>query len=493
MAPRKKTSKPKKGQASDGHEEDISNEGENSEGSEDTGDDGKGTGDKGKNPEKPEDTGEESSPAMQVIVLGPTGGPREDRVTSLLVRSQATEWAPNSVVAVDAGTLLSAIIACLDDCTQTDGVLTAGAFAGLPTPFSSAEANAVHIFRKIIGSVLITHAHLDHVAGLAMNTQLLAVGTEPKAVGALDSVIRALQTHVFNNVIWPNFSNENGGIGCLTYHRLPDGPGGMGMGDDAGYQSVCEGLLTQCFAVSHGKYPVPDTSEGAQSEREQPESDTGSRRSSPPKTSGQTYTTVDSSAFFLRDQKTGTEIIVFGDLEPDEISVCPRNRRVWQVAAPKIISKKLRAIFIECSYVDATPDIKLFGHLCPRHLTTELAVLADCVAKAQDKQLSQAAKRKRDSTGTSKDERSTKKQKGKDGRSSESSRSRHEREQTPKNFPVLEKPLAGLSVYILHVKESLDDGPYPGDIILDELKKLGAEAGLGCEFYLPSRGESIEI
>ncbi|KAL4799053.1 cAMP phosphodiesterases class-II-domain-containing protein [Aspergillus venezuelensis] len=468
--PRKPPANPKEGQAADDHEKDV--------------------GGKGKNPEKPGDTGKKSSPAMQVIVLGPTGGPREDRVTSLLVRSQATEWAPNSVVAVDAGTLLSPIIACLEDCTQTDGVLTTGAFAGLPTPFDSAEANAVHVFRKIIGSVLITHAHLDHVAGLAMNTQLLTDGTEPKAVGALDSVIRALQTHIFNNVIWPNFSNENGGIGCLTYHRLPDGPGIMGMGDDAGYQSVCEGLLTQCFSVSHGKYPVPDTSE---SEREQPESDTGSRRSSPPRTPGQTYTTVDSSAFFLRDQETGTEILVFGDLEPDELSVCPRNRRVWEAAAPKIISKNLRAIFIECSYVDAIPDVKLFGHLCPRHLTTELARLADCVAKEQDKQLSPATKRKRDNPGTSKDERGTKKQKGKDGGSSESSRSRQEREETPVHFPVLEEPLAGLSVYVLHVKENLDDGPYAGDIILDELKKLGAKAKLGCKFYLPYRGESIEI
>ncbi|KAL4970447.1 3',5'-cyclic-nucleotide phosphodiesterase PDE1 [Aspergillus stella-maris] len=493
MPPRKAPANPKKGQASDDHEKDIGDTGENPQGSENTGDHGKGAGDKGKNPERPEDTEEKSSPAMQVIVLGPTGGPREDRVTSLLVRSQATEWAPNSVVAVDAGTLLSPIIACLENCTQTDGVLTTGAFAGLPTPFDSAEANAVHIFRKVIGSVLITHAHLDHVAGLAMNTQLLAVGTEPKAVGALDSVIRALQTHIFNNVIWPNFSNENGGVGCLTYHRLPDGPGNMGMGDDAGYQSVCEGLLTQCFAVSHGKYPVPDTGEGAHSEREQPESDTGSRRSSPPKTPGQTYTTVDSSAFFLRDQETGTEILVFGDVEPDKLSVCPRNRRVWEAAAPKIISKKLRAIFIECSYVDAIPNVKLFGHLCPRHLTTELAVLADCVAKKQDKQLCPATKRKRDSPGISKDERGTKKQKSKDSGSSESSRSRQEREQTPDDFTVLEEPLAGLSVYILHVKENLDDGPYPGDIILDELKKLGAAAKLGCKFYLPYRGESIEI
>ncbi|KAL4941739.1 cAMP phosphodiesterases class-II-domain-containing protein [Aspergillus oleicola] len=450
---------------------------------------GKGScriGDKG---DKHGDTGEKSPPAMQVIVLGPTGGPREDRVTSMLVRSKATEWAPNSVVAVDAGTLLSAIIDTLAKCTKSDGKLTAGAFAGLDVPHQGAEANAVHIFRNIIGSVLITHAHLDHVAGLAMNTQLLTVGTEPKTVAGLESVIWALQTHIFNNVIWPNFSNENGGIGCLTYQRLPDGPGAMGSGEEAGYQRACEGLLTQCFAVSHGKYATPDNSEGVE-----PENETGSRKSSP-RAPGQSYTTVDSSAFFLRDQKTGTEIIIFGDIEPDEVSISPRNRRIWEAAASRFVSKKLRAIFIECSYTDAISDVKLFGHLCPRHLTTELAVLADCVAKAKGMQLSSAAKRKRDSkAGSSADEPSTKTRRGRTGRSSESSRSRHERQESPVGDRfVLENPLAGLSVYILHVKENLDDGPYPGDKILEELKELGASAGLGCDFYMPYRGESIEI
>ncbi|KMU72080.1 hypothetical protein CISG_00389 [Coccidioides immitis RMSCC 3703] len=47
--------------------------------------------------------------AFQVIILGSSGGPCEDDVTGLLVRSTATNWNKNSVVAVDAGILMSGI------------------------------------------------------------------------------------------------------------------------------------------------------------------------------------------------------------------------------------------------------------------------------------------------------------------------------------------------------------------------------------------------
>lgn len=65
---------------------------------------------------------------------------------------------------------------------------------------------------------------------------------------------------------------------------------------------------------------------------------------------------VESSAFFIREQHSGREIIIFGDVEPDSISVEPRNKRVWEAAAPRIASGKLRAIFIECSYTDDVED-----------------------------------------------------------------------------------------------------------------------------------------
>lgn len=107
--------------------------------------------------------------------------------------------------------------------------------------------------------------------------------------------------------------------------------------------------------------------------------------------------TVESSAFFIRDSCSGNEIIVFGDVEPDSISLDPRNARIWDIAAPKIASGSLRAIFIECSYDDTVEDSSLYGHLCPRHLIAELKTLASKVTDARrpTSTTNKAGKRKR--------------------------------------------------------------------------------------------------
>lgn len=189
---------------------------------------------------------------------GPSGGPREDRVTGLLVRSASMKWRPGSVIAVDAGTMLAGIIRelsrYLPGSKDNQGVLTEGPFKGLQLPHETAEANAAHVFREIIGGVLITHPHLDHIAGLAINTPILEAGSGPKSVSALPSVVAAIKNHLFNDVIWPNLSDEDGGAGLLTYQRLVEGGNPrFGSGEGRGYAHACHGLLTKCLSVSHGR------------------------------------------------------------------------------------------------------------------------------------------------------------------------------------------------------------------------------------------------
>ena len=62
---------------------------------------------------------------------------------------------------------------------------------------------------KSIRHVFLTHAHLDHVAGLPMLVD--SVFDEnfdtPLTVYAREETLRAVQEHLFNDVIWPNFSN----------------------------------------------------------------------------------------------------------------------------------------------------------------------------------------------------------------------------------------------------------------------------------------------
>jgi ribonuclease BN (tRNA processing enzyme) len=58
-----------------------------------------------------------------------------------------------------------------------------------------------------IEHVLLTHSHLDHVAALPL--MIDAIGstlTKPVKVYALPGTIAAIKTHIFNNVIWPDFS-----------------------------------------------------------------------------------------------------------------------------------------------------------------------------------------------------------------------------------------------------------------------------------------------
>lgn len=58
-----------------------------------------------------------------------------------------------------------------------------------------------------IDHVLLTHSHLDHIAALPL--MLDSVGGSrhrPVQVHALPATLEALRTHIFNDVIWPDFS-----------------------------------------------------------------------------------------------------------------------------------------------------------------------------------------------------------------------------------------------------------------------------------------------
>lgn len=58
-----------------------------------------------------------------------------------------------------------------------------------------------------IDRVFLTHAHLDHIACLPlMLDSTIGMREKPVEVYALPAVISALKTHLFNWLIWPDFS-----------------------------------------------------------------------------------------------------------------------------------------------------------------------------------------------------------------------------------------------------------------------------------------------
>ena len=103
---------------------------------------------------------------MKVRVLGCSGAIAKDcRTTSFLIDSD---------VLVDAGTGVGDLT--LDEMRQID-------------------------------SVLLTHSHLDHIAALPLMVDSVASRRkEPLNIYALAGTIAALKTHIFNDVIWPDFT-----------------------------------------------------------------------------------------------------------------------------------------------------------------------------------------------------------------------------------------------------------------------------------------------
>ncbi|KAJ5624971.1 Cyclic-AMP phosphodiesterase class-II [Penicillium lagena] len=250
--------------------------------------------------------------------------------------------------------------------------------------------------------------------------------------------------------------------------------------------------------------------------------------------------TVESSAFFLRDHRTGNEIIVFGDVEPDSVSLEGHNKLVWDTAAPKIAAGTLRAIFIECSYNDSVDDAYLYGHMCPRHLAAELTVLAAKVVDMRESAAQTDKKRKRSETSgageipaeqvSPKSKRSQSNASGMNvnvnanGSSKSRNNSIIDKDMPDATIAISARaesfslpdshgaatagnlipssaswadstplPLAGLSIYIIHIKDHLTDGPPPGDRILRELRGHGEAASLGCEFFIPDPLQGIWI
>ena len=79
--------------------------------------------------------------------------------------------------------------------------------------------------REQIRDVVLTHAHLDHIAGLPMFVDdLFATTTEPVRIFATPEVIEVLERDIFNWSVYPRFrelSNEHGPV--MEYREFQPG------------------------------------------------------------------------------------------------------------------------------------------------------------------------------------------------------------------------------------------------------------------------------
>jgi cAMP phosphodiesterase len=79
--------------------------------------------------------------------------------------------------------------------------------------------------RTSIRDVVLTHAHLDHIAGLPLFIDdLFPILTEPVRVHASKEVIDTLEAHIFNWSVYPRFSELTNQYGpVIEYHEVQTG------------------------------------------------------------------------------------------------------------------------------------------------------------------------------------------------------------------------------------------------------------------------------
>ncbi|KAK6331921.1 3',5'-cyclic-nucleotide phosphodiesterase pde1 [Orbilia javanica] len=372
-----------------------------------------------------------------------------------------------------------------------------------------------------------------------------------KTIAALPPTIEALKLHVFNDIIWPNLTDENGGVGFLTYQRLVDASVVDGKIE---YRKIVPGLSVQAWPVSHGHCMHKHTHRGSDAAiiatDDGPPQKCVFKPSAFRSATWQKKCVYDSSCFFIRDDYTSKEIMIFGDVEPDSVSISEprRNVYIWNYAAEKVHNGVLEAIFIESSYDITQKDEFLYGHLTPKHIVEELQVLASKVLLQKEREARRYSVPKRRRTNNGYAERPQSllhvdpfdtdylqplSQYNSDcesdvprsptdveglatasstniRRSSSGKRRREDDDDQPEytSVPIqnvspismisntggqvdTSLPLKGLKIVIIHIKDDFDDDKDVRQSILANLKRLGEKAGLGCEFELAENGGSM--
>ena len=76
-----------------------------------------------------------------------------------------------------------------------------------------------------IEHALISHSHLDHVAGLGFLSEMLALAGTPRpiTVASIAPVLAALRSSCFNSVVWTDFSAiPSPEAPAVRYRELPE-------------------------------------------------------------------------------------------------------------------------------------------------------------------------------------------------------------------------------------------------------------------------------
>jgi len=239
--------------------------------------------------------------SFHIVPLGVLGGIDESNLSAYMVAAPGT----NNYICLDAGTL----------------------HYGIEKAVSNRVFHipAEQVLRRYIKGYFISHAHLDHISGLIINSP----DDTAKTIYALKGTIETIEKDYFIWESWANFADAGQAPTLKKYHYQPLIP-------DSVINIPNTGMMVRAFALSHSN--------------------------------------LTSTAFLV--QNNNAYILYLGDTGPDEIEKSHNLQSLWAAIAPLIKAKKLKAIMIETSFPDEQPDKTLFGHLTPRWLMKEMRQLA---------------------------------------------------------------------------------------------------------------------
>jgi 3',5'-cyclic-nucleotide phosphodiesterase len=244
---------------------------------------------------------------FEVVPLGVKGGIDEKNLSAYLLAPSGTQ----DYICLDAGTINAGIEKAIERNTFT--------------------VPAATVLQEYIKGYFISHAHLDHVSGLIINSPADAA----KTVYATSKCMEMMESHYFNGETWANFGDEGKGYQLKKYHFQTLKP--------QEETAITKTTMTvKAFSLSH-------------------------------------VNPFESTAFLI---KNGDAYVLYlGDTGADRIEKSNKLHLLWEAIAPLIKSKQLKGIFIEVSFPNEQPESALYGHLSPKLLMQEMHALAELTGK----------------------------------------------------------------------------------------------------------------
>lgn len=214
--------------------------------------------------------------AFQVVPLGVKGGIDEKNLSAYLLAPANTK----DYICLDAGTINSGIEKAIENKVFK-----------VPTS---------EVLRKYIKGYLISHAHLDHVSGLIINSP----ADSSKTVYATKKCMEMMENHYFNDQTWANFGDEGPGFHIKKYHFLTLDPR-----EEIAITNTK--MTVKTFPLSH-------------------------------------VNPYESTAFLIRNNNN--YVLYLGDTGPDAVEKSNNLKELWTAVAPLIQNKQLKGICIEVSF-----------------------------------------------------------------------------------------------------------------------------------------------